>query len=949
MGQCISVGRALWIRSLACVALFVSIARHAGAADADHKSHVVAPIVVPLAAWDHGGQSIVSGQRIELDATGRVFVAKSLFPAGGEPHGLRLPPHLGGGYLFFQAIQGAGETHTAFWLARSWTGDLEPVARLPLFVEQVEPGFDRLYLVGRGDVLAFDLETRKVVGLGPLPTVSTIDVLSFADDGRAALATPLRGVLSSSDGGLTWRPLEDAVGLEPAAGIVVMTRAGKMRLLADGRRVPFLPTRASSTKPRAAWGKQARKALLSGVSADGSVWAVDGSTLLELRTSSPRVPSEILPGAEPNADGLPSGRAIELLATSLSEDHGECLGVRHAPQPWFVCTKRATDVLELRSGALHRVLQLQGRRAFKAAGPAGVLFEGACSGGAGLCWVTVQGAQTLPASPAASAWGVGKKQVVALIRGKRHLELVGLSPRGPVSRFALPAEGELARLFEEGTWLPELVETSNGFAGWLTRGEEFVGVTFATAGVVSPGPIQRQLRRAVFGGLRALVWGAAGFAKETTNGGATWRELALPFRSGDTELSAVGEGDDELVMGCGDAGCSLGRLLRVGWGGEENGPLAEPPLVSVPPRGSGRFQLRCRDAGHASLASPAKAAARAGFVELNLDALEEMGRFAAQGPQDVSWAREGRAQIVFRDPFSSVGLKRSLETQGLFRDALSAEEALGRLEPGTSTAAIYLTADGQAGLFVVSGRSRVDMFAFAAGQPIERVEGARDLGARRLLGVVRAGGVFFTAFRSRDTFHVLRVEANRLVEVASFPLGTRTVGQIDLVQGPADELGIAIDGESGLFIYPLDRQGHLGQVIVAPHQGARPKTCEADAPGYVITREWTIAPYVERDGAMLDVARVAARYRVGPGWSCIDALSGRTRTAWRAPGASPQPTDPHDAAAAKSGRTLAQAPRPVSPLANDRGGAPAPHAGLPVPLSIADFSGSGRLENLTCY
>jgi len=875
------------------------------------------PVVWPLEAWSTTTPTILSGQRIERDSSGRVIAATVVFPPGGEPHGQVLPDHLGGGVLFFQAVQTSGDTQTAFWRGATWTGELEPLARLPVVVERVVAGFDRLYLGKRGDWLGFDLVTRRVIGLEPLPRVPSLDGLAFAGGGTAAVEAPLLGVWATRDGGLSWLPEPEALGLEAEPGVVLETPGGKVRLAADGSRVPFMARPPFVRAAARGDAKRLERALLSGVVYEGSVWSLAADELLEVKQEG----------------------GLSIVATQLSENFGNCRGIEHQPRPWFVCSADDTRVFELGQGGLEPIARLPGPRRLRAYGPIGLLFEGPCSGArstndARSCWVNGERAQTLTARHPL-AWGVGRTRIVALERTKAdRFELVVMTgPRAHSHSFSIPQQGELSRLLGEGQWLPELVETAEGFVGWSTRGEEFVGLAFRDGGEFSAGPIQRHLRRSSFARERALLWGAAGFAKETRDGGLTWRELALPFRSGDAELNASTAASGEVEMGCSAAGCVLGRFFRWGWAGaDDSAPnvLSYPDFVPVPPPGGGRFRFSC---GRPSESRPATRAgltpvflgapASSGFVTPSVDALEELGRFVASGPRDVSWAREGQSQIVFRDPFAGGEVRSSKPTQGLFADALRADEALGRLEPGSSTAVITLSSRGDGGFFLVGGRARVDLFTFAVGEVVERVEGAFELGVRRLLGAARIGGLWYTAHRTRDALSVLRVEAGRLVEFASFPLGGSVTGHAELVAGPGDRVALSIDGDAGLFVYPLDDGGRLGDAVFASHQGARPKTCSADTPGYTVVRELQVAPDVESEGAALDVSRVTARYRIGPGWICLDALSGRSRGPLR--------------------RATGEAEsKPKGPVAPVRVRGPA------VPLTVTDFSGQGPVSRLSC-
>jgi hypothetical protein len=78
------------------------------------KPDVAAPHIVPRHFLRMEGRRIESGLRIESSADS-VRVARTVFRQGGEPQGLPLPEHLGGGYLFFQPLGIDGSTYTAFY------------------------------------------------------------------------------------------------------------------------------------------------------------------------------------------------------------------------------------------------------------------------------------------------------------------------------------------------------------------------------------------------------------------------------------------------------------------------------------------------------------------------------------------------------------------------------------------------------------------------------------------------------------------------------------------------------------------------------------------------------------------------------------------------------------------------------------------------------------------
>src|SRR5690606_17209884 len=78
-----------------------------------------APQVVPWSVLTAEGRRIESGWRVERQGE-RIHVAQRTFPPGGQPQGVELPAHLGGGFLFSVPLAADGQSATAFYRARTW-------------------------------------------------------------------------------------------------------------------------------------------------------------------------------------------------------------------------------------------------------------------------------------------------------------------------------------------------------------------------------------------------------------------------------------------------------------------------------------------------------------------------------------------------------------------------------------------------------------------------------------------------------------------------------------------------------------------------------------------------------------------------------------------------------------------------------------------------------------
>lgn len=858
------------------------------------------PFVLPRSVFDTASRSLASGQRLEREPGGRVRVGRERFPEQGQTQALPLPTEWGGGYLFFQVVSEENETGTALWWSSTWTGELEPWARFPFVTSRIVVGFDRLYVFGGGDVRGFDVFSRKWTDGGIVPPVPSLTDLRFVQGGKALLESPLLGRRVSSDGGLNWRADPGGFDWDARAPVV------SPRPFRDGA------------------GESTREILLYGVARGNRLLALRGARLLEL--------------------DLELEEGVRVQERELDRDYGDCRGVEGAADPLFLCWKGAQTQLHVITGERPSLrFELSGARSLWAQSSCGLWLEGACeTGESGSCLVRfgassgergsscrdgIVSAQTIPARAQASlARGVGRTGAVFLERrSPDRLELVSAHPNGKVRRFVLSEESDSARLLGQGQWLPELIETEEGWLGWASLGEELVGVLLTEEGKITTGPIQRRLRRTLFAGSRALLWGAAGFAKETLDGGLTWRELFFPFRSGDPDPSVPSGAGADLFMGCSAAGCVVGEQLRFGWGEPEGSPrrqVAIPERLAVPPQGGGRFRFSCEKKRSERGVSGAGTSSLGGKLQEKtptpkrffVEASDEQGWLWASGPKEGSWAREGRVVLTYRDPFGGGRLRSSAPTQGLFPDAARAEEALGLLGSNASLASIQLLSDGSGGFFLISSHQRAELFSFTEGGPVEHLSGATELGVRRLSGAARSGGHWYTAYRSRENFEVLRVDRGQLSPVAAFPLGDAGGRTIDLVQTTGGGLGIAVDGDAGLFVYALSESGELGDFVLAPHRGSRPRTCEVETPGYTVVRPLNISPAIEHRGSSLDVTQVIARYRVGPGWLCLDALAGRSRKAWSETAAA---TNPARAEVAARPRSAGE---------------------LPVPLTITDFS-----------
>jgi hypothetical protein len=153
-----------------------------------------------------GSEQLISyGLRVLARPNGALELAREYLPAARNAQALELPERLGGGFLFYVLSSNA----TLFFRAATFTGDLEPFARLDFEADQVIAGFDRLYVLShRPDrLVALDAEHGAALGLGSLPPSPGYGKMSFVDGWLGAVQVPLRGTLVTFDAGGSWRPL----------------------------------------------------------------------------------------------------------------------------------------------------------------------------------------------------------------------------------------------------------------------------------------------------------------------------------------------------------------------------------------------------------------------------------------------------------------------------------------------------------------------------------------------------------------------------------------------------------------------------------------------------------------------------------------------------------------------------------------------------------------------
>lgn len=870
------------------------------------------PSFLPRYAHRGAARFIQHGLRIE-----RVFDAISVssenFASGGEPKQLELPKHLGGGFIFFQAVGAENQSATHIYHSQTFTGPLKPLARLPFVVLQMRAGFDRLYALGTGIKIALDIETGAVLDLAPLPDVVTVESLEFAGSNRATLLAPLLGVVATNDAGLNWRKVDEAVALEHSSDpdhLLVRTNAGAFALDSDVR-----PTIR---------GEALKQTLGAHIAGAFPMSDALGADLLHVLSRGVRIKDEIVAIHRARLLIAPAQGQFRVSPTATQIDpNSTCIGVPNdKDSALFLCRGSELTLLRFHAGKVNilrraRITQ-QGpdHLSLLAFGQGSFLLKGVCpsdtsqdqrpTGGASLCWITRRSAQSLKststrscdlsfATDATGAWSIGWDA------RKKAFDVTSLASNPPAPsktfHYSIAEKDNLLTLLGSGSILPQANKRPDGFSLWLTHGEKFVGVHLSAEGTVDSGALQRPLSRALFYGNKALVWGAAGFAKQSIDGGLHFEELEVPFRSGDVELGASLDQNAATLMGCGDAGCVVGHLLRRGW---DIQPLKHAPEVErtpLTPPGGGRHNFTC---GSTRISSPSRrneaVSAFEGFWEFKPPTLapgyqgisvgfpHDQARLYAYGPRDIPWNRDGRFELWYIDPYNVGAVQKTRSSFHLAENLLAAETLLGTIDQGTSFSEEILDPDALAGVLLLHSRGTQSLLSWHKGGALVPIaletESGEELTLRGLRGVVQSKGQIYLAYVSDNSLmSVARIETTGFYELATFPLGESGSRGAQLVRTTEGNLGVSMEGDAGLFIYPLHENGELGPPIVAKHQSSRPVSCAPEATGFVVERELALSPYLETEhGEAIKTNGLRAKMIIGSREPCIEAMTARVRT-----------------------------------------------------------------------
>ena len=811
-----------------------------------------------------GSEQLISyGLRVLSRPSGALELAREYLPAARSAQSLELPSRLGGGFLFYVLSSNA----TLFFRAPTFTGDLEPFARLDFEADQVIAGFDRLYVLShRPDrLVALDAEHGTALGLGSLPPSPGYGKMAFVDGWLGAVQVPLRGTLVTFDAGGSWRPLAFAVTnltaedgallLSSAEGTQALDGSGTFRRKDDAHTQPNLreselAQALRGTAPRdpahvardMANQRALKQAVLRGFrDADGSFVVASAGSLRRVRPSDGKV-------LDTNEHAYPGG--------------GECSALAYGRGFGFVCSddgRQTTLFSFVPPFGMQPARVFSGARYVSSSGNGALVIRGACTGpnsGSAGAYCIADSAGNFREIHVRGDLGV--ERVVALADGR---VAVIVPPRlgGPGFLSLIDSAGKEQRvplkyspgmatagapLLEKGLWLDGFVELPAGFAGshasglagWVVGSEPFAGVRVALDGTVTVSQPENGIDHVLLSGTRALLVGHTGRALETTDGGFEWSDVDLPseFDTG-RELK-----DDARLQGCSELGCAFGGFVRVGWKSGSAAPalrVAElPKFTSLIQPGGNRWLLHCEATGEVSepalplgarargpgrsedgntapwapfqdSPAPTLAAGEVGFDTGGLDAESAALHAYVWGERSADWGVAGHAQLRALDRFDVThGTFQSAVSRSPWSDATAASEAFGFDGTGNPTTWRALLDGGQRSAAVLtSSRGLLDLLLFEEGKTVTRIPNAGRLGFGMLSSVAKLRDAWYVAsYNESRAFTLSRIHGNRVDRLAEYPDTGRDQGSIALVRGiHDDELGIWVIAR-GWYLFPVD-------------------------------------------------------------------------------------------------------------------------------------------------
>ncbi|MEO6601294.1 MAG: hypothetical protein ABIQ16_15560, partial [Polyangiaceae bacterium] len=848
---------------------------------------------------DGSERLIAYGLRVVSRPGGAVELADQYLPVARSVQSLELPSRLGGGYLFYVLASGT----TLFFRSPTFTGQLEPFARLDFEAEQVTAGFDRLYVSSRHPdrFVALDTERGAAVSTGSLPPSPGYSKLAFADAWFGAVEVPFRGTLVTFDAGASWHPLgRAAANIEARDGLLRLTNPdGVFDLDGNGSftRRDQPPSTASTSRENAVAralrakgaevsearaltdrvGRNALKlAVLRGFRAgDGSLVVASAGRLLRVRAS--------------------DGKLLD------SDEHaypgsGECSALPFSRGFGFACSEGSSQTTLYAFTppfALQRVRAFPGARYVASSGNGALVIRGACTGelSTNAPGVYCLATDSRNFREVHVRGDLGVERVVALADGRvavivpPRLGAVGflslIDVKGKESRreLKLPPETSATQLLEKGLWLDGFVEQKTGLAGWVVGSEPFAGVRVALDGTVTMSRPEVSIDRSLLSGTHALIVGRTGRTRESSDGGFEWSDVDLP-----SEFDATRELHDEgRLQGCSSIGCAFSGFVRVGWRTGSSASrlqvatLPEPTPLLQP--GGSRWLLRCEATGEVSepalppsrlargpgrgedatpppwapfqeLPAPALAAGEVGFDAANGESDLPLFHAYAWGERGADWARAGHAQLRVLDRFQVLhAALQSAITRSPWADATSAAEAFGFDGSGTPTSwRAVLDAGARSAAILVSSRGLLDLLLFEEGKSVAHIANVGRLGLSfgMLSSVAKLSDAWYLAsFNENHALSVARVAGSRVERLADYPDAAHDITSANLVRGiRGDELGVWV-ANRGWYLYPIDPVSHaVGTPLYqSPADLAViPAPCAPDADGFLLGGSPSLEP-----------------------------------------------------------------------------------------------------------
>ena len=897
---------------------------------------------------------IEHGLRLVEFPDGRVERAADLLPESGALSLLALPPRLGGGFVFQATFDGA----TRLYTSKTFTGSLTGVVRLPFEVSQLAAGFDRLYAIsGRNRALVgIDVKTGKVSRVEALPPASAYGAMAFADGWVGAVEADVRGVLVSFDAGAIWHPVPVTTTnpgvLEQGGRIVLATTRGLFALEPSGEleRVdapgtdsfrellrPFSaypdngPPDDERRAPQSLGPLQARaleRAVLRGIADSGDTALVVENGILA-RVS------------------LADGKVLATTPRAVP-DGASCTGVRLFSGIGFVCGREhgPTTIHAFRPPLeLVPVLHFDEPRAVLAGGGGALSIGGGCgpvaTDSTSYCIVSKAGARR----EVRVLGDNGAGRVVALADGRAAVIVpprLGVSGTlsivesdGRTHPFPLDVSGlsESAReLALRGLWLHGFVEDGDKLAGWIVGSGPFVGVRVGFDGKVTAGLVRANAERASLSGLFGLAIDLHGGARETTDGGMHWNDIALPA-AGDDVASAA-----DRERGCSSLGCSIGTWMRVGWGSRgasvDLAPAPEPPKAKLDATPFVSWALECApdgqtegprdvadDYGRGRFQKP-RYEPRAKTQTTSLDELESSGwrtflgappperapsdlgfdfgtedqpvqvRGYAWGARDAAWDRSGSWIVRGVDRFS---VQKSVWSTAVSRtpwaDAAEAADVFGS-DPShrvSSEWTVVTDPAGGAGILWMRTTGSAMLAVAEKDRPLLVVRNSDEFQVDRPAGVVKALGKWFLGeVPGARTLQVLALDGANLSLVGTYPRygDDPFVRVVRTARGDAVGIWVVARGQLGTrgggdtwFIHPIDpNTGAAGEpyMVSTDALAQPPRPCEPQDDGWMLIHD--VSPSIGKvefveSSESPSASHLEARLIAGPNGLCIDSIA----------------------------------------------------------------------------